>query len=75
MKKLMTMSILLFFGCKKEEVKAETKLECSIQLTTLLLPVGNMETKEIRGVYTPEELTQILKGYNLYLLNCVNLNK
>lgn len=74
MKKLILLFLILVLGtsCEIEQVSKERKLQCSIQLTTLLLPVGNSKTKEVRGIYTHKELSEMLKGYDMYLINCVN---
>lgn len=75
MKKLMLIFITIVLGtsCEIEKVSSETKLQCSVQLTTLLLPVGNSKTKEVRGIYTSKELVKLLEGYDMYLVNCVSV--
>lgn len=75
MKKLILLLFIIVLGtsCEIEKVSNETKLQCSVQLTTLLLPVGNMKTKEIRGTYTSKELANLLQGYDMYLINCVSI--
>lgn len=73
--KLITLILIIVLGtsCEVERVSSETKLQCSIQLTTLLLPVGNMKTAEVRGIYTSKELVNLLQGYDMYLINCVSI--
>jgi len=75
MKKLMLLLLIIVLGtsCEVEKVSNETKLSCSVQLTTLLLPVGNSTTKEIRGTYTSDELVKLLSGYDMYVVNCVSI--
>lgn len=75
MKKLILILLIIVLGtsCEIEKVSSETKLECSVQLTTLLLPVGNSTTKEIRGTYTSKELANLLSGYDMYIVNCVSV--
>jgi hypothetical protein len=75
MKRLILIFIIIVLGtsCEIEKVSSETKLQCSVQLTTLLLPVGNSKTKEVRGIYTSDELVRLLSGYDMYLVNCVSI--
>jgi hypothetical protein len=75
MKKLILLILIIVLGtsCEIEKVSSETKLQCSVQLTTLLLPVGNSKTKEVRGIYTSDELVRLLSGYDMYLVNCVSI--
>ena len=70
---LILLMIVLGTSCEIEKVSKETKLQCSVQLTTLLLPVGNSKTKEVRGIYTSDELVRLLSGYDMYLVNCVSI--
>lgn len=75
MKKLILIFLIIVLGtsCEIDKVSNESKLQCSVQLTTLLLPVGNSKTKEIRGIYTSKELVNLLTGYDMYVINCVSV--